>query len=306
MSQFTLGGLVSAPHTPLTGSGDLNLPVIEKQARSLVADGVKGAFICGTTGEGLSLTTAERMTVARRWMDVAGKDLKVIVHVGHNSQSDAIALAAHAKEIGAAAIAALPPFFFKPANVEQVVGFMRPVAAAGGDLPFYYYHIPSMTGVSLCMADLLEAGAERIPTLRGIKFTHGDLMDYQRCEKALGGRFEIAWGVDEMLLGGLAVGAQCAVGSTYNYAAPLYLKLIEAYRAGDMATAQQCSQRAVEMVVVLLKHGVLRTGKASMAMIGIDCGPTRAPIPPMGKDEAAVVRKAYEAIGFFDWARPRG
>ena len=305
MSNFTLGGLISAPHTPFTSNGEVNLPVIEKQAASLIADGVKGVFICGTTGEGLSLTTDERMAVARRWTEVAGRDLKIVVHVGHNSQPDAVALAAHARQVRAAAIGALPPFFFKPGGVAQVVEFMTPVAAAGGDLPFYYYHIPSMTGVTLCMADLLEAAAGPIPTLRGIKFTHGDLMDYQRCQKALGGRFEIAWGVDEMLLWALAVGAQSAVGSTYNYSAPLYAKMIEAYRRGDMATAQECSQHAVDSIAILLKHGGVRTGKAIMGMIGIDCGPTRSPIPPMGKEEAATVRRAYEQIGFFDWARKR-
>src|SRR5882724_1432993 len=140
MSTFELGGLIAAPYTPFDGAGGLNLAVIERQAASLAAAGVKGAFVCGTTGEGLSMTTAERMDVSRRWVEVTrGGGLKIVVHVGHNAQGDAMALAAHAREIGADAVAALPPFFFKPGRVEQVVEFMRPVAAATGDLPFYYY-----------------------------------------------------------------------------------------------------------------------------------------------------------------------
>src|SRR5882724_6760912 len=100
MTSFELGGLIAAPYTPFDSSGSLKLSVIEKQAASLIDNGVKGAFICGTTGEGLSMTTAERMQVAQRWVDVCRDGpLKVVVHVGHNSQNDCIALATHAKQI---------------------------------------------------------------------------------------------------------------------------------------------------------------------------------------------------------------
>jgi N-acetylneuraminate lyase len=307
MNCFELGGLVAAPYTPFRADGAVKLGVIEQQAQSLVDAGVRGAFICGTTGEGLSMTTAERMDVAQRWVEVtAASALKVIVHVGHNSQRDAIALALHAARIGASAIAALPPFFFKPTSVEQVVDFMHPVAAAGAPLPFYYYHIPSMTGVNISMADLLQVAPERIPSLRGIKFTHGDLMDYQRCKKFADGAFDIAWGVDEMLLGALAVGATAAVGSTYNYAAPLYLRMINAFRRNDLETARKLAASSIDMIGVLLKHGVLRTGKATMAMLGIDCGPPRSPVAPLSDEELNTVRRAYERTGFFDFATRRG
>jgi N-acetylneuraminate lyase len=302
MTPFELGGLIAAPYTPLDLSGALNLPVIEKQAASLAAAGVKGAFICGTTGEGLSLTTAERMQVAQRWADVCRRGaFKVIVHVGHNSQNDCIALASHAKQVGAHAIAALPPFFFKPADCEQLIQFLRPIAAAADPLPFYYYHIPSMTAVNLAMSELLQFAAQ-IPSFRGIKFTHSDMMDYQVCRNFAGGRYEIAWGFDEMLLGALAVGATSAVGSTYNYAAPNYVRMIAAHEKGDIQTARQCAARSVDLVSVLLKHGGLRTGKAIMAISGIDCGPTRSPVPPLSAEEIAIVRKSLETIGFFDWA----
>jgi N-acetylneuraminate lyase len=306
MNRFELGGLVAAPYTPFRADGSVDLTVIEQQVQSLVDAGVSGAFICGTTGEGLSMTTAERMSVAQRWVEVArASALNVIVHVGHNCQRDAILLATHAAKIGASAIGALPPFFFKPTSVEQLVDFLCPVAAAAAPLPFYYYHIPSMTGVNIAMADLLQVAPERISSFRGIKFTHGDMMDYQRCKKFADGQYDIAWGVDEMLLGALAVGATAAVGSTYNYAAPLYLRMISAYRRNDIETARKLAATSVDMIAILLKHGVLRTGKATMAMLGIDCGPTRSPVPPLSNEEIDTVRRAYERIGFFDFATGR-
>lgn len=301
MKTFRLGGLIAAPYTPFTPGGDLALGVIERYAAHLSSVGVNGAFICGTTGEGLSMTSAERMAVAERWTGATrGGGLSVVVHVGHTSQRDAMELARHAAKVGASATAALAPFFFKPASVKALVEFVRPIAAAAPELPFYYYNIPSMTGSAFAMADFLDAAADRIPNLRGIKYTHGDLMDYQRCRAAFGGRYEIAWGVDEMLIGGLAAGAEAAVGSTYNYAAPVYTRMITAFRAGDMDTARACSSQAVELVAILLKHGVLRTGKATMAMIGLDVGPTRSPVAPLDADEIAVVRAAYERAGLFD------
>jgi len=303
MNDFELGGLIAAPFTPFTKDGELNLDAIEKQASRLVETGVKGAFVCGTTGEGLSMSTEQRMRVAQRWAEVCrGGSLKLIVHVGHNSQTDAIALAVHAQKIGAHAVSALPPFFFKPGRVDHLVSFLCPVAGAAPELPFYFYHIPSMTGVTLSMYELLQSAA-KIPNFRGIKFTHGDLMEFERCKRFENGRYEIAWGVDEMLLGALALGATPAVGSTYNYAAPNYTRMITAFKAGDVTTARTCAARSVDLVSILLRHGGLRTGKALMSLSGIDCGPTISPVEPLSSDEISSVRQSLEEIGFFEWRK---
>src|SRR5262249_39706172 len=145
-----------------------------------------------------------------------------------------------------AAIAALSPSYFKPRSVEALVACCAEVASAAPALPFYYYDIPTMTGVSLPMPDFLAAGAERIPTLAGLKFTNSDRRAYRRCLHAGGGRFDLPWGYDEMLLAALAVGAKGAVGSTYNYAAPLYRRVMAAFAAGDLATARREQYRSVE------------------------------------------------------------
>lgn len=296
-------GLIAAPYTPFDRqTGDLNLSIVDRYAESLVRAGVTGAFICGTTGEGISLTLDERMAVAQRWTDVARDSLNIIVHVGDLSQRNAMALSAHAKKVKAAGVAAMPAFFFKPANAAQALDFSRPIAAAAGELPFYYYHIPSMNGVSLSIVDLLTMARERIPNLRGVKYTHPDLMEFQRLQAMFSSTFELAWGVDEILLGALAVGATAAVGSTYNYAAPLYRRMIAAHRANDLAEARLCSAKVAEMVAILHKHGGLRTGKATMAMIGIDCGPPRSPLTPFTAEESESVLATYEKLGVLSTA----
>src|SRR5690348_2658987 len=114
MNHTHLTGLIAAPFTAFNSDGSLNLTAIEKQAESLVKNRVTGAFICGTTGEGLSLTTVERQKVAERWQDVAAKNLRLIVHVGHAGLADCRILAEHAQKIKASAIGCFAPNFFKP------------------------------------------------------------------------------------------------------------------------------------------------------------------------------------------------
>ncbi|MDQ3814477.1 MAG: dihydrodipicolinate synthase family protein [Armatimonadota bacterium] len=296
-----LTGLIAAPFTPLQPDGSLNLDAIEKQAAAMSANGVAGVFICGSTGEGVSLTIAERRQVAERWKAVGGDDLILIVHVGHECLTDARELAAHARQIGADAVAALGPRYFKPANVDDLVAFCAEIARAAPDLPFYYYHIPSMTGLSFGMYDFIVAARERIPNLAGFKFTHEDLLDFGRCRRSFGDDLNILFGRDEMLLGALALGARGAVGSTYNFAAPLARRLIAAYQKGDMAAAQREQARSQEMITVFRGYGGIVGMKAVMKMIGIDCGPVRLPLRNLAPEQCERLQAELDRIGFFSF-----
>jgi N-acetylneuraminate lyase len=129
-------GLVAAPFTPFHADRSLNLDVIPAYARFLRDNGVGAAFVCGTTGEGLSLTLEERLRIAERWVACADDRLRVIVHVGHTCLTDARTLTAHAAKIGAAAVSALTPCFFKPRNNAEVVNWCEAVASAAPTLPF--------------------------------------------------------------------------------------------------------------------------------------------------------------------------
>lgn len=296
-----LTGLIAAPFTAMHEDGSINLDMIDKQAKSLIANGVSGAFVCGTTGEGMSLTIEERMQIAERWQAVSGEALSVIVHVGHTCLADCKRLAVHAQEIGADAVAAMAPCFYKPDCVEDLVSFCGEIAVEAPELPFYFYHIPSMTGVNFPMVDFLKVAAERVPTLAGIKYTYEDLMDFSRCLRLDGGRFNLLFGRDEILLTGLSLGAHGAVGSTYNYAAPLYQRIIKAYQNGDMATAQSEQARAMEMVVLLHQFGGLPTGKALIKIIGIDCGPVRPPSRPLSSEEYIKLYAELKRLDFFSY-----
>jgi N-acetylneuraminate lyase len=293
-----LTGLIAAPFTAFNPDASLNLSMIERQAEALVGEKVIGGFVCGTTGEGVFLTTPERLQVAERWMAVSPANFHIIVHVGHQSVGEGRALAAHAQKIKAHAFATTAPTFFRVTNIEQLVDYCAQVASAAPALPFYYYNIPSMTGLDLPMIDFLKAGSRRIPNLAGIKFTHENLMDYSRCVNFEDGRFDLLFGRDESLLAAVLMGAKGAVGSTYNFMAPIYYSLIEAFNAGDVSAARRFQLEAIEIIGVLIRYGALVAGKAMMKMIGLDCGPVRAPLQNLSHEALEALTRELKAVGF--------
>jgi N-acetylneuraminate lyase len=298
----SLRGLIAATHTPFHADGSLNLEVIELQAAHLTKNGIGTAFIGGTTGESASLTVEERKAIARRWCEVTrGSALKVIVHVGANCLADARVLAAQAESLGAASISALAPSYFKPRSLELLIACCADIAGAAPATPFYYYDIPVLTGVHFSMVDFLAQAAAKIPTLAGIKFTNPDLMSFNECLRADTGRWDVPWGIDEHLLGALALGAKGAVGSSYNFAAPVYHRLIAAFTRGDLAAAREEQWRSVRLIKLLGSFGYMGAAKAIMEMLGIDVGSARLPDGSLSADQQASLRTGLEKLGFFDW-----
>ncbi|MDA3923395.1 MAG: dihydrodipicolinate synthase family protein [Kiritimatiellae bacterium] len=303
MNGFRLEGLVSAPFTPMFADGTVNYETIEQQAASLIANDITGAFVCGTTGESLSLTVPERNLIVERWKGFVGTELKLIAHVGHTSVEAAKELAAHAEANGADAIACMAPCFFKPSKVEDLVDFCAKVASGAPATPFYFYQIPCITGVAIPMYDFLTCASDKIPTLTGVKFTYEDLMDFARCVRLEDGRYDMLFGRDEMMLSGLAVGSKGAVGSTFNYTAPVYHMIRKAYDSGDMALAQELQEKANAMIAVLIKHGGSpATGKAFMKYIGLDCGGVRSPLRSLTDEQYQQLAADADAVGLREFA----
>lgn len=304
MMPHSISGLVAATHTPFHPDGSLHLGVIEKQAVHLLANGVSRVFIGGTTGESHSLSLVERLALTERWMDVAkGSDLKVIVHVGSNSLGDARDLAAHAQECGAEATSAVAPSYFKPRDVASLVAVCAEIAGAAPELPFFYYDIPSFTGLSHSIPEFLDQAESRIPNLAGIKFSNPDGMMFQQCLHHRGGACSILWGTDECLLAGLALGAVGAVGSTYNFAAPVSHRLMAFWAANEIGSARAEQKHSVDLVALLAKLGYMGAAKAVMGMLGVPVGPARLPHSNPSPVQVANLRAELEAMGFFDWVR---
>ena len=114
-----LQGLIAAPFTPMNQDGSINVNIIPAYYEMLKANNVNGAFICGSTGEGVSMTSKEKMAVAEAWAACSKNDadFTVMPLLGGTSIADCKELALHAKAIGLDAVSFTAPFYFKPADV---------------------------------------------------------------------------------------------------------------------------------------------------------------------------------------------
>ncbi len=302
-----LQGLIAAPFTPLKKDGSLNTSLIPRYYEMLKANGVTGAFICGSTGEGVSLNTHEKKEITTAWAECTNSDpgFKVMLLVGGTCIADCIDLAKHAQQAGLYAVSFTAPSYFKPADVEALAACCKLIADEVPEMPFYYYHIPVLTGVNFPMINLLKNIDGKISNFAGVKYTHEDFMDFLSClnfkDACLPdgqGKYDMLWGRDENMLSALAVGAKGAVGSTFNYAPPLYYDLIEAFNNNDLQKAQALQQQSIDMISLLGKYGGIATGKAYMKLIGLDCGEFRLPVKNMPQEQFELFKKDTEQINF--------
>jgi N-acetylneuraminate lyase len=300
MKYKKIDGLIAAPFTPFDETGELNLDIIPTYYQLLKTNRVKGAFICGSTGEGVSLTFAEKVEVLKAWAAITQKDpdFALIMFLGGTNIKECKELAKISEEVGADAISFTSPFYFKPADVVQLAKCCKDIAAAAPNTAFYYYHIPVLTGGNYAMYDLLQEIDDKIPTFSGIKYTHEDFMDFLSCMNYQNGKYNMLWGRDENMLSSLVLGCKGAVGSTYNYAAPLYHDLIQAYQQGDLDKANALQQKSIDMIRLLGKYGGIATGKAYMKLVEMDCGEFRLPVSNMSSDSFEKFKQDVASLGF--------
>ena len=294
-------GLINAPFTPFYENGEVNFEPIETYANMLVKNGLKGVFINGSSGEGYMLTYDERIALAEKWVSVAPEGFKVIVHVGSTVVKDSNKLARHAQEIGAFGIGAMASPFPKVGRIEELVKYCEEIASGAPQLPFYFYHIPALSGVFLPMLPLLEAVDGRIPNFAGIKYTYESIYEYNQCMLYKDGKFDMLHGQDETILPVLAMGgAQGGIGGTTNYNGRELVGILDAWEKGDLETAREKQNFSQDVINVIVNYrGNIVGGKRIMKLIGLDLGKNRTPFRNMSDDEEASMKKELEAINFF-------
>jgi N-acylglucosamine 2-epimerase len=300
MNHTPLRGLVAATYTPMDDSGNLKLEIVGPMVESLIDAGVGALYVCGTTGEGTSLTTDERKNVLEAYFEASDSRLPVVAQVGHNCLADSRKLAEHAQKLGIAAFSANAPSYFKCNSVDLLVESMAQICETAPELPFYYYHIPVMTGQRFDMVEFLNLGGEKIPNLVGVKYSDHLLPDFQAAGSVDNGRFDIVWGCDDMFLGALATGARGAIGSTYNIAAPWHCQIIESFEAGDIDTAKRFQAKSVELVRTIARYPFHPAMKQILKMMGHDFGPCRLPQARLTNAQVDSLRVDLEKIGFFE------
>lgn len=288
-------GIWPALVTPLTDEGDIDAQAAEALVEALVATGIGGLYVCGGTGEGVLLQPEARRRMAEVAVKAAAGRVPVMIHVGTTDTKTAAELGAHASKIGADAVSAVPPFYYAY-SFEAIKEHYAAICAASS-VPLYMYYIPGATGVNMTAAEILDICA--MDGVRGLKYTSldldvmGQLMALRDPEKV-----NVMSGPDPLFLATLALGADGAIGTTYNFMPRLYIDIMGSLLAGDVTTARRLQASAARLILAMRPYGVLPGTKALLASLGLPVGDCVPPMPAIHGERVQQMRADLDAAGF--------
>ncbi len=289
-----LAGVFSALITPFKPDGSLNLDMLGPLAEFELAQGLHGFYVGGSTGEAFLQTAEERKTVLRTFANAVNGRAKLIAHVGAISTDEAINIAGAAADAGYDAVSAIPPFYYD-FSAAEVLAHYRALADAT-PLPLIVYNFPAKSARPLSTADLLALLDH--PKIIGVKHTSQNLYQLERLKTAAPGAV-IYNGFDEMFVGGVAMGADGGIGTTYNVMGQLFVEIYRAMQSDDLAQARALQTRANAVIDVLIDVGVFPGTKAILKGLGVDCGECRRPFAQLTPAQQA---KVDQLVATQPWA----
>lgn len=295
--QKKLAGMYAALMTGLSDAGEFD-PERQRNINTYVLkQGLTGLYVGGSSGESGLLTVDELLAQQEIVAESAkGTAATLIAHVGMPNVRDSVRLARKAKTLGYHALSALPPHSY-PFSDEDIHGYYRDLAAAT-DLPLIVYEIPLRTGRPLPMSLLLRLFD--LPNVAGIKFTSTDLFKFSMLRQRRPDKL-FYYGFDEILAAAAALGSDGGIGTTYNILGRLYAAMAKATDANEFGRARELQLTSQEFIEPLLELGVLPGMKAAFRAIGVDCGPTRAPMTLAAADGEARMREVVSRPHVRQW-----
>ena len=284
-------GILPAVITPVDEDGRFAPKPFERLLAHVYDAGVDGVYVCGTTGEGMLQSLVQRQAIVEAAVACTPQGRRVVVHVGAGSLDEASALAAHAARAGAHAISSLPPLSAQ-FSFAEVRRYYETLARAS-DLPLVVYYFPEVSRAIAGIAQLEDLCA--LPNVVGVKFTDFDL--YTMAAVARPG-VAVFNGRDEVLAAGLLMGACGGIGSFYNVAPELFVRLYRAARDGQWDEARGLQQRINVLIRLTLAFPLFPAIKQMLAWSGIDCGACLAPRARLDADQQRALNAALVAAGF--------
>jgi N-acetylneuraminate lyase len=284
-------GIWPALVTPSNAEGGVNVAVLRDLIEYQIAKGVDGFYIGGTTGEGIFMPLADRKLVAEVSMNQIKGRVPVIMHVGAIAAADAVDLAKHAYEHGAAGISSVIPPMYE--NMDGLVQYYRAVAGAVPQLPFMAYLLnPRIDGVSL-VSRLMD-----IPNFAGSKYTGPNMYEFRQILD-MGTGWTMFSGMDEQAIYGLMMGATGLIGSTLNFMPGVYRKIYEAVQQGRQGEAQEWQLRANRITAAMIAVGFSGALKSVLSdLVGQEMGAPRLPALPLSTEQRAALRDKLAQLDF--------
>jgi len=278
-----LKGIFTALLTPFDKAGRVNEKELKKLVAYNIAKGVKGFYVCGSTGESFLISAEERKQIMEIVKNSA-PDHTLIAQIGSLNENDAADLARCASRLGYDAVSSVAPFYYK-FSFDEIYQYYARLADAAA-LPMLVYHIPSFSGVNMGVAELSRFLED--DRFVGLKYTSNDFFMLEQCKTRHPGKI-VYNGFDEMFLAGLSMGADGGIGSTYNFMADKFVAIQKLFAEGKLAEAQKIQQEANRIIAVLCKVGVMQAEKEVLNQLGFDFGCCRHPFSEPTAEQKALI-----------------
>lgn len=289
-------GIIPAFYACYEEDGRVSQARTRELTRHLLAKGVKGVYVCGSSGECIYQDKEERKLTLETVMEEAAGKMTVIAHVGCNNTRDSKELAAHAQSLHVDAIASIPPIYFHLPE-HAIAEYWNDISGAAPDTDFIIYNIPQLAGTRLTLP-LYRKMLEN-PRVAGVKNSSESAQDIQMFKDAGGEDHVVFNGPDEQLVGGLAIGADGGIGGTYGVMPEIYLAIFDAMKRGDVQKAKELQNDACRIIYALCAcHGNLYAVMKKVMELreGVLLGGVRRPLPDIIPEDMPQIKKCIKMI----------
>lgn len=298
MKGIKFEGILPALITPFERDGKT---VNEQAARRLIelqlSQGANGFYILGGTGEGLVMGREQRERMCEIAIDEVKGRKPVICHIASMNLDEAIALAKHAERVGADAVASVPPLFFAYSEGD-IYDYYKAIAESIHIPLIIYYHPAAQKD----MRASLIAHIFEIDNVTGVKWSSTNLFEMMKLKTLTQGDMNIINGPDELLVEGLAAGADAGIGSTYNLMLPQFVEIYDLVRAGRIDEARAVQMKINPVIEVLLNYELIPAVKAGVTLMGYDGGDATY---PMRRYTDAELKELAGALAAAGWQFPQ-
>jgi len=295
-----LRGIIPPLPTPLLAPDKLDVEGLDRLIGYVLAGGVHGLFLLGSTGEGPSLSPRLRRELIRHACRITRGRVPVLTGITDTSAEESVSLAQFAADAGADAVVVAAPCYFRTTQVELLEHIRRLVPRL--TLPVLLYNIPIFTGNAFEIPTVMEAA--KLPGVIGFKDSSGDMIAYHRMRLALSGRpgFSLLVGSEELLADAVLLGGHGSVAGGANLDPRLYVDLYEAAMAGKLAEVRLLHDRVLRLATGIYRVGSYGAGflkgiKCALSLMGI-CGEALAePYVPLDGEHREHIRARLEEMG---------
>ena len=292
--------LFTGIHSAIFSIYDENMNVKKDSVAKLVEyqldAGLQGFYVGGNTGECTVLPAKTRKQMLETVVDVNDGRGKIMAHIGAGHFDEVMDLLDHANHQKIDAIASLPPSLCSYYGHKETIEYYKTLAK-NSKYPVYAY----VTPITMQHSELYSFAKElsAIENVAGLKITIPDYYKFARINQIDGGRLNTLNGPDEMMLSSLAIGADGAIGTTYNIVPKIAVHIYDAFHKGDLKTALAYQNQLNEFISVMLGGNMARW-KAALTLLGFDMGYTVFPATPVSENELKDLKEKLTAIGFFE------